>query len=536
MSKEPENEPSSELESLREQLAQAQARTDELDAVNAEFVRSQELTRRLIEAMPGGVVHVAADGAIQTANAEALRILGLSYDELTDKYTVDFETETIYEDGRPCPVAEYPVTQALVTGEPQAPATIGVRNPDGKVSWAIFTAVPVRGADGTTTGAVVTFLDITARKQLESELRRSQKLEGIGRLAGGVAHDFNNLLTVILGNTQILRESMDHGEIRPEDVEQIRHAAQHAGSLTRQLLSFAAKDIPTTSVLALDDLVRRTTEMLRRIIGEDIELGVAHDVGVWPVRIDPGQFEQVLINLCVNARDAMPEGGTLSIEIRNETSSNGDEQVILSVADTGVGMAEEELERAFDPFFTTKPPGSGTGLGLSTCYGIVKQAGGGIEVRSSPGNGTSFRITLPRAIGEETETAPRDTSATNHQTVLVIEDEPLVRRMVERTLARAGYTVLAARSGNDALSMCERHEGKIHLVLTDVVMPRMSGPEVAQRILDQRPEVRVLYMSGYADDALDGRGLERGDVAFLRKPFQPDELTDKMRDVLSAAN
>lgn len=530
-----------ELEIARKELAESRARTEQTQTGLHDLERSQELTRRLIEAMPGGVVHVAIDGAIKTANAEALRVLGLSFDELTNKYTVEFETETVFEDGSPCPVEAYPVTKALMTGEAQPPTTIGVRKPDGELSWAVFTAVPVKGDDGGTTGAVVTFLDITARKDLEGQLRQSQKLEGIGRLAGGVAHDFNNLLTVILGNAQALEHSLEGGDSRLGDVEHIRHAAQHAATLTRQLLAFASKQVIAPRLVALDQLVDETAGMLRRIIGEHVELQIDTSADLWAVRLDPSQFEQVLINLAVNARDAMPDGGTLTIRTRNVEAGGAptaDEPLVeLTVSDTGVGISADRIDHIFEPFYTNKEPGKGTGLGLATCYGIVTQAGGTLSVHSEEGQGATFSICLPRAQADRPpapERAATGKAPGGTETVLLVEDEPLVRDMVERVLRRAGYSVLTARSGADALAIVDDHEGAVDLLLTDVVMPRMSGPEVAQKLREDRPELPVLYMSGYADDALGSHGIEASGVAFLRKPFKPDELAHKIREVLQS--
>jgi PAS domain S-box-containing protein len=489
--------------------------------------------------MPGGVVHVAADGAIQHANPEALRVLGLGYDDITQRYTQDFETQTIFEDGTPCAVADYPVTRAIVSGEPQPPCTIGVRRPDGDVVWAVFTAIPLEGPGGETSGAVVTFFDITARKQLELRLRQSQKMEGIGRLAGGIAHDFNNLLTVILGNAQTLEGSLPAADPRLEDVGHIRHAAQHAATLTRQLLAFASKQAVAPRVVDLRELVEHTAGMLRRIIGEHIELTIEAAPELWRVRLDPTQFEQVLVNLAVNARDAMPRGGSLRVELSNEIDADDRRQVWLAVVDSGVGIEADVLDHVFEPFFTSKPPGHGTGLGLSTCYGIVAQAGGTITASSVPGCGARFEIRLPGTIAppEPARQFALDAPPGGGETVLVVEDEPMLREMIERTLRQLGYEVLSAGSGAEALDLARAHPGALDLLLADVVMPQMGGSELARRLQEQRPGIPVLFMSGHADAVLDfDFGPDSGVLErVLRKPFRRDELALSVRAALEAS-
>ncbi len=504
----------------------------------ADLRRSQELTRRLIEAMPGGVVHVAIDGAIQRANAEALRILGLSHDEITGKYTVDFETQTIFEDGSPCAVADYPVTKALMTGQAQAPVTIGVRRPDGEVAWAVFTAVPVKDEDGATTGAVVTFLDITARKQLEADLVQARKMEGLGRLAGGIAHDFNNLLTVMMGNAQGLERSFAETDPRLEDVEQIRHAALHGATLTRQLMSFASRQPSVAVVVDVERLLREMAAMLGRTLGERIDLRVRCDEDLWQVRIDPGQFEQVLINLAVNARDAMPDGGEFCLGARNLSGGGDGDVVLLSVSDTGVGIAPADLECIFEPFFTTKPPGSGIGLGLATCYGIIHRAGGSIRALSELGKGTTFEIRLPRSLEPARSEGPTASGPATGgtETILIIEDDPLVRSFTERSLVGLGYSVLSARTGEEALEMLDGRSSPIDLLLADMVLPGMSGPAMASKLRQAHPGVRVLYISGYPDDE-SGQHAELGpEAAFLSKPFAPEDLDRKVRELLDRAD
>ena len=517
------------LSEVERELAQAQTAVTRERKALAELRRSEELTRRLIEAMPGGVVHVAATGAIELANAEALRVLGLSYDELTKRYAVDFETQTLYEDGRPCPAEDYPVTRALVSGEAQPARTIGVRRPDGETSWAVFTAVPIKGDDGTTHGAVVTFLDITDRKRLEERLREAQKMEAIGRLAGGVAHDFNNLLTVILANAAEVLHSLGPDDPRGEDLEQVVKASRAASRLTGQLLAFARRQAIKPAVVDLNGLVRDTSSLLRRVVGEDCEVHVEMSDELWPVFVDRNQFEQVLINLVLNARDAVRGQGR--IEIATTNVSGADEAVLLSVRDDGVGIDPEVLAHVFEPFFTTKEAGRGTGLGLATCYGIATQAGGTIEIQSQVGEGTCVIVRLPRAPkqnGVVSNPPPARPSHTGVGTVLVIEDDDAVRRVVERLLIREGYRVIAAASGEEALAAVE-HEAALDVVLSDVMMPNMTGPEVVARVRRRFPSVSVLYMSGYAEDVLT---LEAG-AELIRKPFEPDRVAARLRELLT---
>ncbi len=516
---------------LQRRLASVQAHAEHNDAVVAELKRSEELTRRLIEAMPGGVVHVSIDGSIQLANAEAQRVLGLGFDELTQKYVADFVTETLFEDGTACPVEAYPVSRALATGKAQPPCTIGVRRPDGETSWADFTAVPVRGEDGTTTGAVVTFIDITRRKKLETNLRASQKMEAIGRLAGGVAHDFNNLLTAIVGNTTATWGALAADDARREDLEHVLAACDHASALTRRLLALSRRQPIAPRVCVLGDLVEETASILRRMIGESIELVLDLAPDAWPVTLDRSDFEQVLINLAINARDAMPNGGTLQMTVANA----GDSEVALRVRDTGVGMAPGTVERMFEPFFSTKGPGGGTGLGLATCYGVVERVNGRIWAQSRLGEGTTVEVRLPRAErGLDVEPAPApapEETAPGNETIMLVEDQELVRRVVRRCLERGGYRVIAVATGSEAIAHFEGGDSEVALLLTDVVMPTMSGPEVAAAVVELCPTVSLIFMSGYEDDVLRHNDCVV-DAPLLAKPFEPPTLLRLVREQL----
>lgn len=389
---------------------------------------------------------------------------------------------------------------------------------------------------------VVTARDVTAQREAEAalrkseaQLRQSQRLEAIGRLAGGVAHDFNNLLNVISGLVYLaLMNLPDESEARG-DLLEIGTTVRHAASLTQQLLAFSRQKVLEPKVLDLAEEVRQTSQLLRRVVEEDIEL-VTMLRSRGAVKADAGQLGQVLLNLAVNARDAMSLGGTLTVETRDvEVGEVGEGSYVeLLVRDTGCGMDESTLAQLFEPFFTTKGPGEGTGLGLSTVYGIVKQSGGHIRVESAPGAGATFRIYLPRvALEPEQSPTPRRTPpGSRGETIMVIDDEPGVRMVATRILQRSGYHVVAASGGAEALRMLEELEGGLDLVLTDIVMPGTSGTELAELILDRDPGLRIMYMSGYTDDQVLRRGVRWDEVHFLQKPFEAAQLVWRVREVL----
>jgi PAS domain S-box-containing protein len=389
--------------------------------------------------------------------------------------------------------------------------------------------------------------DVTERKQLEDELRQAQKMEAIGLLAGGIAHDFNNLLTVIMGYGALASGSLQETDPLRSDIEQIQRAGERAASLTRQLLTFSRKQVLQPKVIDLNEAVSEMEKMLRRVIGEDIDLRTSLQPEPARVKADPGQIEQVLMNLAVNARDAMPDGGKLLIETKNvvldedyarlHVDVTPGPHVVLTVKDTGAGMNEETLGRIFEPFFTTKPVGWGTGLGLSTVYGIVRQAGGSIHVESAVGEGTTFNIYLKRVdeLLDDRRGAEDAVSLRGAETILLAEDDEMVRDLTSAILRASGYRVLEAANGGAALMICERHEEEIHLLLTDVIMPEMNGRELAQRLLDLRPSMQVLYMSGYTADAIAHHGVLDSNFPLLQKPFTPAALAHKVRSVLGTA-
>jgi PAS domain S-box-containing protein len=404
-----------------------------------------------------------------------------------------------------------------------------------------------RDASGRPVRMVGVMVDLTDRRQLEEQLRQAQKMEAVGQLAGGMAHDFNNIMTAVQLHAEFLLEALHPSDPRRRDAEEVARAVSRAAGLTRQLLAFSRKQLLSPRFLDLNETVRETVKMLRRLIGEHIAISTSLAPDLWRVHADAGQLEQVLLNLALNARDAMPQGGRLAIATENLVI--GDERsacmkalapgdyVRLSVKDTGIGMDAATRARVFEPFFTTKRVGEGTGLGLAMVYGIVKQSGGSIWVESTPGEGATFHICLPRA---QDDVATRDTgpalvaAARGAETVLLVEDEEAVRGLARRVLQRQGYRVLEARNGREALAVADAHEGEIHLLLTDAVMPELGGLELVDVLRARRPGLRVLVVSGYTSDDAERRGGSAAGIAFLQKPFTMHQLASVVRAVIDA--
>jgi PAS domain S-box-containing protein len=417
-----------------------------------------------------------------------------------------------------------------------------VVRPDGSIRWIHDQAFPVRDDRGQVIRVAGVAEDVTGRLQLETQLRQRQRMESIGQLAGGVAHDFNNLLTVITSSAELLAAEIDGGPAR-DLVRDINEASARAAALTRQLLSFSRQEVVEPKVTDLATVVTDTAQMLRRLIGEDVVLTTL-DAGTCRVRIDAGQWSQVLINLALNARDAMPQGGHLTVETRSvdldaayqraHPAVTAGRFAMLRVSDTGEGMSAHVRSRIFEPFFTTREQGQGTGLGLAVVYGIVQQSGGHIDVESEPGAGTTFRIYLP-ALHEAVSPAPVGAPGAGprgHETILLVEDEVAVRKVATRALRATGYTVLEAGDGEEALRTLERHAGAVNLLMTDVVMPRMDGKQLTEAVRARYPQIRVLYTSGYTNDAVVRRGVLQAEVAFLQKPYAPGVLRKRIREVL----
>ncbi len=420
------------------------------------------------------------------------------------------------------------------------------RKKDGTLYSEDATISPVRNRVGVVTSYVGVKRDVTERLALDAQLLQAQKMEAIGRLAGGVAHDFNNILSVVLTYAELVTNDLPPASPARADLEQISRAGQRAVTLTRQLLAFSRQQVLEVKVLNLGDSVRGVEKMTARLLGAHVTLTILSASDLWNVKVDPGQFEQILLNLAVNARDAMPQGGQLTIETANVELDDeyahahggvkAGDYVVVAVSDTGTGMDAATKARIFEPFFTTKEIGKGTGLGLATVFGIVQQSGGHIWVYTEPGKGTTFKLYLPRCdrTAEKPAASGTEPIQRGSETILLVEDEEQVRYVARDILRRQGYVVLEASNGGEALLICEQHGARIQLLLTDVVLPRMSGRQLAERLATVRPQMRVLFMSGYTDDAVLLHGILDSGVAFLQKPLTPTSLSRRVREVLDA--
>ncbi|MGH7658232.1 MAG: ATP-binding protein, partial [Gemmatimonadales bacterium] len=485
---------------------------------------SENRYRELFDHAPVGLYRASPDGELLDVNRSLERTLGYnSPGALGDHAALELLAD---EKERQDWLTLLQADGAVSGREFQA------RRSDGAIIWLQMNARVVRGKGGQTKYFQGCVVDVTDRRRLEEQLLQAQKMEAVGRLAGGVAHDFNNLLTVMIAGTQLARADLREEDPHIEDLEDVLDAARRGATLTSQLLAFSRQQVLEPVVLDLNRVVGQTESLLRRLIGADIELFTACGRDLHRVRADPSQMEQVILNLAVNSRDAMPEGGRLTIETANvELDADYAEDhaevtpgpyVLLAVSDTGQGMTEETRRRIFDPFFTTKRPGEGTGLGLATVHGIVKQSGGHIWVYSEPGQGTTFKIYLPQVVRDRSE--PRipedeDRVSTGHETILVAEDNEAVRRATRRMLEARGFTVLLARDAGEALQVLASHQGPIHLLLTDVVMPGQSGTQLADELERGGNPIPVLLTSGYADDAVTRHSITRAGAYFLQKPF-----------------
>ncbi len=502
-----------------------------------QLAKSEQMIFAIFEGSLDGVVLTDDEHRFVDLNAAAARIYGLPKKSLIGKTGADFAT----------PGYDATKTRQTFRREGRLVSNFPLRRADGAVRVVEFSAQA-----NILPGLSISIVrDVTERKRLEEQLRHAQNMEALGALAGGVTHDFNNLLSVILGYTEVIIANLNRDDPLRAEIEEIGRAGKRAAELTRQLLAFSRKQILQPQIIDLNSVVANIETMIRRILGERIELTILPERGVWPVLVDPGEVERVVINLVVNARHAMPEGGTLTIETANVelddayASSHVDVEpgpyVLLAVTDTGVGMSNAVRARIFEPFFTTKEEGRGTGLGLATVFGIVKQSGGSVWVYSELGKGSTFKVYLPRSAASADgvrSILPRFRSASavegGHETVLLVQDEEQVRVLARNILRRNGYNVLEARNGGEAFLLCESYTATIHLLLTDVVMPMMTGRKLSERLAALRPGMRVLYMSGYADNFVVHHGVPDAGIAFLEKPLTASGLLRKVRDVLDS--
>jgi PAS domain S-box-containing protein len=498
---------------------------------------SEERFRALVENSSDALLLIDAEARVTYVTPSSTRHLGWRPEQMVGRSMFEFLHPEDREMGTR-------LGDALQSAGKPVTAQVRFLHADG--SWRIMEGVAVNRLGDPSVGAIVCNLrDITDRRRLEEQLRQAQKMEAVGQLAAGVAHDFNNLLTAILGYCNLLLDELAREDPLRSDLEEIQAAAERAAALTRQLLAFSRRQMLHPEIVDINTIVQQIEKLLRRLISEDVELVTALARDLTPVRADPGSIEQILVNLAVNARDAMPVGGRLTIETANvelddtyavtHVTMKPGPYVMLAVSDTGAGMDDATRSRLFEPFFTTKEQGKGSGLGLATVYGMVKQSGGYIWVYSEPGHGTAFKVYLPpaaqRSTSEEGGGRREDAVARGWETVLLVEDEDAVRALAREVLRRHGYVVLEARHGVDALRVAERHTDDIHLMITDVVMPLMSGRDLAERLSSVRPAMKVLFMSGYTDHAVMQRDLTPGS-AFIQKPFTPEVFARKVRTIL----
>ena len=500
--------------------------------------------RKVIDTDPNLVFAKDWEGRFTLANQAVADVYGTTTEELLGKSDADFnpnreEVEHFVRDDRAVMSSG---ASKFIPEEPVTNARTGVTR------WFQTIKVPLPATGEGRPQVLGVATDITARRHLGEQLLQSQKMEAVGQLAGGIAHDFNNLLTAITGYTELLLGALPEVDQRREYADEVRKAARRAAALTQQLLAFSCRQVLEPRVLSLNDVATDLERMLRRVIGESTELKTSFQEELWHVKADPSQMEQAILNLIVNARDAMPRGGQITLETRNVKLDDAfasrhptvrpGPHVMLSVSDTGVGIDRETQAHLFEPFFTTKERGKGTGLGLSTTYGIVKQSGGSIWVHSEQGCGTTFQIYLPRCDEplEPSEAPPTATSRQGFETVLLVEDELEVRKLVERLLRTQGYTVLVAENPSEAISLAQRAETPLDLLLTDMIMPGMSGRNLAQTLRALIPGLAVLYMSGYVHFTFASSDALEPGAHFLQKPFTPDGLARKVREVLDAVS
>jgi PAS domain S-box-containing protein len=512
----------------------------------SQLEHSERSHRRIVETANEGICTVDNAGRVLLANRRLGDMVGYHPQELIGQPLLTVVDEEFRDElGR----------RILDGASASQCCDVKLRGKDGQEVWAIAAISPMSDEGRRHVGSLVMLTDISDRKRLESQLLQFQKMEALGQLAGGIAHDFNNIITAILGNVDLMRLQLKRRPVPVDslaaDIEQVEQAGERAMGLTHQLLTFSRRQVVRPEIVDPKRLLINMEKMLSRLIREDIQLKIVASEDVPTVRADVGQFEQVVVNLVVNARDAMPEGGKLTVEasridldeqyVGMHPGAEPGPHVLITVTDIGRGMDKRTLQRIFEPFFTTKPVGQGTGLGLATVYGIVKQFGGHVNAYSEPGMGSTFKVYLPAAEEEPVaarpaQAVPNSSAAGGSETVLVCEDNEAIRKLIGRVLEEKGYRGLLYDSPAAALEAAESHDGSIQLLITDVVMRDMSGPELAEHLRASRPRLKVLFVSGYPSDVIDHHGLLAEGTDFLAKPFSADVLVRRVRQVLDAAN
>jgi hypothetical protein len=531
---------------VRRALDEARERGRRREAQEA-LNHERRFLKAVLESLEAGLVACNQAGIISLSNRSAREHFGVPDEPLPLERWQEFYQ--LYEaDGKtPMRTEDLPLVRAL-RGEQVRNFEMVICPRNLPARTVLVSGQPIVDEEGRRRGAVVVFPDITDRKQLEEQLRQAQKMEALGQLAGGIAHDFNNLLNVIIGYSDLVRRQLMEADPMRDRIEQIRSAGHRAASLTRQLLAFSRKQVVAPKVLDLNGVLSDLHRMLERLLGESVELASSRKDGLGRIKADPGQIEQVIMNLAVNARDAMQSGGRITIETDNVILDTAKPEmpggvepgryIMLAVHDSGIGMSPEVQARVFEPFFTTKEPGRGTGLGLATVYGIVKGAGGHIELQSALGRGTTFRIYFPRVDAPADAVIGRESRdfARGSETILVVEDEESVRHFVRDSLTHCGYSVLEAADGRQAEEIWRRAPEQIHLLLTDVVLPGVGGCELAVRLKDDRPSLKVLFMSGYTDERVTREISGEAGAPFLPKPFALPVLARKVREALDSTS
>ena len=538
---------------------EVQGRIDRLNKTVYQRTEEKEHTEALLQAAlehsPAGIIiSDAEDLRICWSNPAALRICCSPQvfvaPERTNSHEMDWQI--FRADGSRYPQGQLPLLRATVKGEIIQNEELMIRDRQGHEKWISSNAAPIHDAHGGIGAGILVFQDVSERKrseeereELQKQLHHAQRMESVGLLAGGVAHDFNNMLGVILGHAELALDLVESDHPVHAGLRQIKLAADRSAELTRQLLAFARKQTVVPKVLDLNEAVTNALKMLRRLIGEDIQLHWKPGRGLWSVKIDPGQIDQLLSNLCVNARDAIDGIGEVTIETDTATLDESycvvrpgalcGDYVMLAVSDNGCGMEKNMLEHIFEPFFSTKELHKGTGLGLATVYGIVKQNKGGIDVASEPGKGSTFKIYLPRYVAENNHAIKQDNAgpaAVGHETILLVEDEPMIRDMAKKMLESLTYTVLAAGTPGEAIRLTQDHVGGIDLLMTDVVMPGMNGRDLASKLQPRFPGLKCLFMSGYTANVIARRGILDESINFIQKPFSIKDLAKKVRALL----